>query len=74
VRVGLTRTGLTPNFPALHDTYAVLISRAPPRFAPRAIPAGPVAGANFKGLSGLQAGPFEIGFGATKARTYYLPD
>ena len=73
VGVFLSRTGLTPNFHHLRGSYAVIVVHEKPRFVPYGKPFGPVAGSNFKGLSGLRAGPFKIGIEQTQARTYYLP-
>jgi hypothetical protein len=56
----------------LRGGYAVSVAHEPPS-APGLVPVGPVARTNHKGLSGLQAGPFEIGIEATEARTYRLP-
>ncbi len=72
VRLELTPTGAPVDIATLRGDYAVAVTGAPPR-APGAVPAGPSAGANFKGLSGLGAGPFDIGFGAIEARAYRLP-
>ena len=73
VGVFLTRTGLAPRVQYLHDAYAVIVVRGRPPDVPRGVAFGPVDGSNFKGLSGLRAGPFKIGFGKTQVRTYYLP-
>jgi hypothetical protein len=51
----------------------VAVSEAAP-LRPGAVRVGPAAGANFKGLSGLRAGPFTIGFDPATARTYRLPE
>src|SRR4051794_11234900 len=63
VRLELTPTGAPVDIATLHGDYAVSVAGASPKAA-GAAPAGPSAGANFKGLSGLGAGPFDIGFGA----------
>src|SRR4051794_7046451 len=73
VRVELTSTGLTPDLATLRGGYAVVVTAAAPA-APGVALVGPVAGASFKGLSGLRAGPFRIGYGSISARTYRLPD
>jgi hypothetical protein len=74
VRVELTSTGVPVDIAQLHGGgYAVAVSRHAPA-VPGAARVGPAAGANFKGLSGLRAGPFIIGFESTSARTYRLPD
>jgi hypothetical protein len=72
VIVELTPTGAPADLATLRGGYAVAISGDAPQL-PGAEPVGPVAGASFKGLSGLVAGPFKIGFEATSARTYRLP-
>jgi hypothetical protein len=72
VRLELTPAGTPVNIATLRGDYAVAISGAPPA-VPGAQPVGPVAGASFKGLSGLEAGPFKIGFDPVDARTYRLP-
>jgi hypothetical protein len=37
------------------------------------MPIGPAAGANFKGLSGLELGALSIGFDPVTARAYRVP-
>jgi hypothetical protein len=73
VRLSLPRGRIAPDLATLRGAYAVSVAHDPPR-APGAMPFGPVAGANYKGLSGLRAGPFEIGDPSTQARTFRLPD
>ena len=53
------------------DGFSVALS-ADPLDVPGAIPVGPAARANLKGLSGLDAGPFAIGSQEVTARTYRL--
>ena len=73
VRLVVTASGATESLAAMHGGYAVTVSavRLP---SAGAVAVGPVAGASFKGLSGLRAGPFKIGYDATTARTYKLRD
>jgi hypothetical protein len=73
VRLRLTASGATENISGLRGGYAVAVTAEPPP-ASGAVALGPAAGANFKGLSGLGAGPFKIGYDSTTARTYKLPD
>jgi hypothetical protein len=69
VHLELTPTGAPVGLAAVGGPgYAVVVSAS----QPRAQPAGPAAGANFKGLSGLEAGPFKIGFDPVTARAYRL--
>jgi hypothetical protein len=68
VRLELTPTGAPVDVTTLRGEYAVAVTGG--RVA--APPAGPAAGANFKGLSGLEWGPFGIGFDAVRARAYRL--
>lgn len=53
------------------DGYAVVLSAEPPEVRGTA-QVGPTAEANFKGLSGLDAGPFRIGYEETAVRAYRL--
>jgi hypothetical protein len=73
VRLELTATGVIETLDGLRGGYAVVVTDVPPASG-AAVEVGPVAGASFKGLSGLGAGPFKIGYGSVKARTYRLPD
>lgn len=73
VRVELTSTGVPVDVRTLHGDFAVAVSRTAPA-VPGGLRVGPESGANFKGLSGLRAGPFEIGFESTAVRTYRLPE
>ena len=73
VRLELTATGAPVDIGELGGSgYAVAVAVAVTGRPPAARPAGPAAGANFKGLSGLEAGPFEIGFDPVSARAYRL--
>lgn len=71
VRLELTPTGAPVDIGTLRGDYAVAVTGSPPH-VPGAAPAGPRAPANFKGLSGLGVGPFDIGFDAIAARAYRL--
>jgi 4-amino-4-deoxy-L-arabinose transferase-like glycosyltransferase len=75
VDVELTFTGTPVDIEELRGDYefAVAIGADPPS-TPGAVRVGPESGANFKGLSGLRAGPFKIGFESTAARTYQLSE
>jgi hypothetical protein len=69
VTVTLTATGAPKDLATLGTSgYAVAVAHDPPRGRP----AGPPGAANFKGLSGLGVGPFDIGFDPITARAYRL--
>lgn len=73
VRLTLARGPGLLDITTLRGGYVVSVAHDSPR-VPGAVPVGPVAGATYKGLSGLRAGPFDVGTASTTARTYRLPD